>query len=135
MPADLSLMLIAVALLVAFIVTARATMAWQSLTRQSEQVRARTVALEAAGRRAPAAFASGRRRMAETNAGVERALWSLARFDERTESAARSVASQRARFDRLRERELSRAGGAAARARTAIRIIKGLAELRRAFLG
>ena len=72
--------------------------------------------------------------LAAVDTATEKALWSLARFDERVDTTRVALAARRDSLDRDRERLVAAPAGIARTVRTARLAIKALG-LRRAFLG
>ncbi|MEO8626172.1 MAG: hypothetical protein ABI452_05670 [Candidatus Limnocylindrales bacterium] len=72
--------------------------------------------------------------LAALSAQTERALWSLARFDERVDAARAGLATRRAAIERDRAR-LGAARSTIIRAKKSARVVMKVLELRRAFLG
>ncbi len=135
MPADVLQVLIVISLLVAFVVAVRAWLLWRTVESTRADVRALTVRLQGGPGRAPASASSFRGKLTEANAAVERALWSLARFDERSLRLEGQLRTRRAAIDELRERHLAAARRGIAGIRRTVRLLRQMMELRRTFLG
>jgi len=132
---DIVPILAAIALLSAFIVAARAYWAWEAIGRASDEMLELGVKIEESRGSLRNSFAWFRGKLAETNAGVERSLWSLARFDESSARWEDELRARRAGIEDFRVRYVGRAGHGLRRARQTIRVVKSLIELRRTFLG
>jgi hypothetical protein len=72
--------------------------------------------------------------LAAVSTQTERALWSLARFDERADAAREALAKTRTTLDADRARLIA-ARSAIIRVQKSARLILKMLELRRAFLG
>jgi hypothetical protein len=72
--------------------------------------------------------------LAAVSTQTERALWSLARFDERADAAREALAASRIAFDNGRARLIA-ARDAIVRVKKTARLFLKMLELRRAFLG
>ena len=135
MAPDVLPILAAVCLLSAFIVAARTAMAWQAIERASDAVLQRGVELEEGQQRLRESLAGFRDRLAEQNAAVEHGLWTLASFDERSLALEGALQERRAAIEDFRLRYVERADQGLRRARSTLRLLKQLLELRRTFLG
>jgi len=122
-------------LLVAFIVAARATLAWAALERLSADVRARGAALDERSVNVARSLDHARARLAAANATIEHTLWALPRVDARLDTQSTDLRARRAQFDELRTGPLTGARSAAAQARSTARLVLRLATLRRKMLG
>lgn len=127
--------LAAICLLSAFIVAARTAMAWRAIERASDAVLQRGVELEESQERLRQSVAGVRDRVGAANASLEHGLWTLARFDERSRALEGTLRERRVEIDDFRVRYVERADQGLRRARSAMRLIKQLVELRRTFLG
>ena len=135
MAPDVLPILAAVCLLSAFIVAARAAMAWQAIERASDALLQRGVELEEGQQRLRESVAGLRAKLAQQNAAVEDGLWMLARFDERSLALEAELRERRVDIDDFRVRYVERADQTLRRARSTLRLIRQLVELRRTFLG
>jgi hypothetical protein len=72
--------------------------------------------------------------LAAVSTATERALWSLARFDERVDAARAGLATRHAAIERDRARLIA-ARSTIIRAKKSARMVMKVLELRRAFLG
>jgi hypothetical protein len=79
-------------------------------------------------------MSAARADLAAVSTQTERALWSLARFDERADTARERLARTRATLDKDRARLIA-TRGAIIRMRKSARLILKMLELRRAILG
>lgn len=135
MPPDILPLLIAITALIAFVVAARSWMLWRSLARARHDVRQLVTQLQAGPERIRASTGRFRGNLGEVNAGVERGLWSLARFDAWSEETEGSLRSRRQDLDVIRERYLAGARRGVDNIKRTIRVVRQLMELRRTFLG
>lgn len=121
-----------------FIVALVAWLIGRRIVRRARAVRVSLGALD--GRLAhethviAARIGAARADLAAIDAATERALWSLARFDERVDASRLALAARRTDLDRDRERIVAARAGFARTMRMARLAIKAF-ELRRAFLG
>lgn len=135
MPSDVIPILAAICLLSAFVVAARAAMAWRAVDDASERVLEMGAQLEEGRDRWRDAFGDFRGKLTDANASVEHGLWALAGLDERSQALERSLRDRRAEIDNFRLRYVDRAEHGLRRARATLRLIRQLIELRRTFLG
>lgn len=135
MPADVLPLLIAIIALTAFVLAARTWMMWRSVVGASDSMRHLTADLDSGPARITKSTATFRGKLAEANADVERGLWSLARFDERSGQLEEALRTRRAGLDLIRERYLGSARRGMANIRRAVQMFRQLMELRRTFLG
>lgn len=135
MASDIVPLLIALALLSAFIVGARAFMAWEAIGRASDAVLQRGVEIEAGRDAIGDSFAAFRGKLNEASVGLEGGLWALARFDEKSRELEESLRQRRAEVEEFRVRYVGPTGRGLRRARRTLRLLKQLIELRRTVLG
>jgi hypothetical protein len=128
-------LLIAISALIAFVVAARTWMLWRSMSGARQDVRRLTAELERGPARLRASAVRFRGNLSNVNTGVERGLWSLARFDAWSLELEGNLGTRRAAVDEIRERYLGGARRGVASVRRAIRVLRQLIELRRTFLG
>jgi hypothetical protein len=128
-------LLIAISALIAFVVAARTWMLWRSVAGARQDVRRLTTQLEFGPERIKSSAGRFRGNLSNVNTGVERGLWSLARFDAWSVETEEGLRTRRQDLDVIRERYLGGARRGVASIRRAIRVIRQLIELRRTFLG
>ncbi len=104
------------------------------LGRLGEQLRVADARIANATLALAAKMDAQRADLATVSTATERALWSLARFDERVDAARAGLATRHAAIERDRAR-LTAARSAIIRAKKAARMVMKVLELRRAFLG
>lgn len=132
---EIAQLLAVLALLVAFIVGVRGFWAWRSINLAAVAARARAVELETSADRLPERVLDWRTTLAAANVPIERALWSLARFDAIADEAPRALRAQRFTLDRLRTHELLDLQRSVRRARRTVALAKRLDALRRTVEG
>lgn len=81
----------------------------------------------------PMRWEARRQSLIETKAATERALWSLARFDERVDAAREALVERRAGLDRRRAQIVATRRGVERMKKGARMLIRAI-ELRRTFL-
>lgn len=126
-------LLLAVLVLVTFVVAARSFMAWRRLAVASSAIRLRSERLEHRTLGLAESIARLRRLTAQVDAGLERGLWAMARFDEQTERVRQNLSAHRASSERFRTRQVVAADGLLRRGRSAVRLIELTINLRRSF--
>lgn len=122
-------------ILLAFIVGARAVLAYQALTRRSAAAQQANGRLEAGQLTLAGSFAQVRGRAAGLNVAVERTLWALPRFDARLAEARRALADFRLMLDGLRRDDGRHIRATVARIRGTLTFLGTAAEMRRKFRG
>ncbi|CAN5751767.1 hypothetical protein BH24CHL6_BH24CHL6_05600 [soil metagenome] len=127
--------LVALALLSAFILAARAFMAWEAIGRASDAVLRRGVEIETSRDAIQDSFTAFRGKLNEASVGLEGGLWALARFDEKSRVLEGTLRDRRAEVEEFRVRYVGPTGRGLRRARRALRLLKQLIELRRTVLG
>jgi hypothetical protein len=132
---DTALLAAALIGLLALIVFARALLAYQALARRAAAARRRQVRLEVGQSTLPDSFARLRASAAVLNAGVERTLWALPRFDARLADAQQALADDRALLDELRRDDGRHMRATIARIRGTLTFLGSASELRRKFWG
>lgn len=132
---DILPILIAIAALIAFVVAARTWMLWRSVAGARQDVRRLTAQLELGPERIKSSTGRFRGNLSGVNAGIERGLWSLTRFDAWSMAMEEGLRTRRQDLDLIRERYLVGARRGVDSIRRAIRVARQLMELRRTFLG
>jgi biopolymer transport protein ExbB/TolQ len=130
-PPTTDVLLLALAVLIAFVVAARSYMAWHRLMERAEQVRLRAASLDERATRLADTFAGTRTRVSEVNGTIDHALESLSRFDESAARWSGQLAGTRLTLEDVRRRHLAAAGEALARARRVGRVVMTALRLRR----
>jgi hypothetical protein len=128
-------LLIAISALIGFVVAARTWLLWRSMAGARQDVRRLTAELERGPARLRASADRFRGNLSDVNSGVERGLWSLARFDAWSLELEGKLRTRRAAVDEIRERYLGGARRGVASIRRTIRVLRQLIEFRRTFLG
>ncbi len=133
---DTSLILIVAALLfaVALVALRLARGVSTSLGELGEQLRAADARLVHETPVLAARMGAQRADLAAVSTATERALWSLARFDERVDAARAGLATRHATIEKDRARLIA-ARSTIIRAKKSARMVLKVLELRRAFLG
>lgn len=121
--------------LLAFIVGARAVLAYQALSRRAAAAQRLSDRLEARQPKLAGSFARLRGRAAWLNVDVERTLWALPRFDARLAEAQQSLADDRLMLDELRRDDGHLIRGTVARIRGTLTFLGTASEIRRKFRG
>lgn len=133
---DTGLILIAAALLFAFaLITLRLGRGVNTrLGELGDQLRALDARLVNEKPVLAAKMGAQRADLAAVSTAAERALWSLARFDERMDAARAGLATRHTAIERDRARLIA-ARSTIIRAKKSARMVMKVLELRRAFLG
>lgn len=131
MPPTSDVLLLALIVLVAAVVAARAYFSVRALLAASVRVRVQSEALDDAAPRAARWFVDARGSLSDVNTGIERGLSGLARLDGVTVRATEDLAERRATLEEVRTRRLVAAADMLARARTTARVVSTGLKLRR----
>ena len=132
---DTTLLALLLVVLLTVIVAGRAILAWHGLAARAAGARRRQARVEEAEEDMHGTFGRLRAETRELNAGVERVLWSLPRFDERMARARAKLAEDRARLEELRHHDARARAGTVARIRGTLSMLRSTRELRRTILG
>jgi hypothetical protein len=121
--------------LLAFIVGARAVLAYQALTRRAAAGQRLGDRLETRQPTIAGSFGRLRGRAAELNVDIERALWALPRFDARLAGAQQELADVRLMLDELGREDGRHIRETVARIRGTLTLLGTASEMRRKFRG